>query len=91
LRLEELAVEALQGFVVGRQVDGRPVTPHLNALAKETLYFPAIFGQTSAGGTSDAELLVQASLHPREHGAAFVLHGGNTFRSLPRVEGCPRP
>ena len=80
-----IQVEALQGFVIGRQVDGRPVTPRLNALASETLYFPTIYGQTSAGGTSDAELLVQASVHAREQAAAFVLHAGNAYLSLPHM------
>lgn len=80
-----IQVEALQGFVIGREVDGRPVTPRLNALAKEMLHFPAIFCQTSAGGTSDAELLVQASLYPREQGAAFILHATNAYAALPQV------
>lgn len=80
-----IQVEALQGFVVGREVDGRPVTPRLNALAREMASFPAIFVQTSAGGTSDAELLTQASLYPREQGAAFILHAQDAYASLPQV------
>lgn len=76
-------VEALQGFTVGLTIGGRPVTPHLNRLAGESLYFTNVFGQTKDGNTSDSEFLANTSLYPAPRGAAFVRFSGNQFEALP--------
>jgi phosphoglycerol transferase MdoB-like AlkP superfamily enzyme len=76
-------VEALQGFTVGLTIGGQPVTPNLNRLAGQSLYFSNIYGQTKHGNTSDSEFMANTSLYPATRGAAFVRFSGNAFESLP--------
>ncbi|MGX5609515.1 LTA synthase family protein [Bacillus cereus] len=73
--------ESLQSFVIGKTVNGQEITPNLNKLAKESFYFSNIFDQTGQGRTSDAEILVNASLHPLPTGSVHVRFPGNTFDS----------
>ncbi|HBR21856.1 MAG TPA: hypothetical protein DD713_04715 [Nitrospiraceae bacterium] len=80
-----IQVESLQNFVIGKSHGGREITPNLNKLAREGLYFNNIFDQTAAGVSSDATLLANASLYPARWGAASFLYYQNRFDSLARV------
>ncbi|WP_407944565.1 LTA synthase family protein, partial [Paenibacillus xylanivorans] len=40
-----LQLESFQNFLIGLQVDGQEVTPHLNELAGQSLYFPNFYQQ----------------------------------------------
>ena len=68
-------VEALQSMVLDSEVDGAAVTPNLDRLAARSLRFDNFFHQASQGRTSDAELLVDCSLHPARFGTAFFRYG----------------
>ncbi|MDW8799760.1 LTA synthase family protein [Clostridium sp. A1-XYC3] len=78
-----IQVEALQGFVIDSKVNGEEITPNLNKLAKNSVYFNNIFYQTAAGGTSDAEFMTNNSLYPASSGAAYFLYAGNEFNGMP--------
>lgn len=80
-----IQVEALQGWVVGAQVDGQPITPFLDAATEHALYFDQIFDQTAQGRTSDAEYLVLNAGHPIAMGALAFLHDDNEFYTLAHV------
>ncbi|MGB6780297.1 MAG: LTA synthase family protein [Planococcus citreus] len=80
-----LQVEALQNFVLNREVNGQEITPNLNRLARENLYFPNFYEQTALGRTSDAEFLLNTSLYPTAEGSAYMLHAENTFDALPGI------
>ncbi len=75
--------EALQGFVIGRSILGQEITPNLNTLIKDSMYFNNFYHQTAQGTTSDAELLTQCSLYPLPSGAAYIRYSGNRYDSLP--------
>lgn len=77
-----IQVESLQGFTVGLRVGGTEVTPNINRLAKESLYFPKTYNQTAGGNSSDAEFMVNTSLFPTSKGVAFVRFAGNSYNSL---------
>lgn len=78
-----IEMEALQQFVIGSKVDGQDVTPNLNALIQESIYFDNYFSQIAEGNTSDAEFISLTSMYPLQAGSAFVLRGNNTYRALP--------
>ncbi|HWV37028.1 MAG TPA: LTA synthase family protein [Vulgatibacter sp.] len=80
-----LQVEALQGFAAGLVVDGQPITPRLDELARESLRFPNYFHQAATGRTSDAQFLANCSLGVSPAGAVAFLYAGNEFRCLPSV------
>jgi lipoteichoic acid synthase len=75
-------LEAFQSFVLNTKINGQEVTPNLNKLAKTSLVLDNLFGQTSWGGTSDAEFLSNVSLFPAREGAVYYQYAGNTYDSL---------
>ena len=80
-----IQVEALQSFVIGRTWNGQPVTPRLNELLGESVYFERFYHQTAQGRTSDAEFAAQCSLHPLASGSVFIRHAGRTYDCLPGI------
>ncbi|WP_010094718.1 LTA synthase family protein [Ornithinibacillus scapharcae] len=75
-------IEALQDFVIGREVNGEEITPNLNRLKEESVYFENFFHQTGQGRTSDADLLVNTSLYPLQSGSAFTRFPVNTYQTI---------
>ena len=63
-------------------MNGQVITPFLNELTKDpdTFYFIDFYHQTGLGKTSDSEFIVENSLYPRNGGAVFFTHSGNTYR-----------
>ncbi|GAB4257325.1 LTA synthase family protein [Thermincola ferriacetica] len=80
-----LQVEALQSIVLNLNINGQEITPNLNKLMKESLYFPNFYSQTAQGNTSDAEFLANVSLYPLQKGSVYFLYTKNDYRSLPQV------
>lgn len=76
-------VESLQNFPIGQKYRGQEITPNLNRLVGESLYFTDAHHQTADGSTSDAEFLLDTSLYPMAKGSVFFLKAGSQFRSLP--------
>ena len=57
-------LESFQNFPLHKSLDGQELTPVLNALSKECLYFPHFFHQVGKGNTSDAEFMLNTSIYP---------------------------
>lgn len=82
LNLVVIQVEAMQEFVVDLEMEGEEVTPFLNKMKNEALYFDNIYHQVAAGNTSDAEFLLNVGLYPAPIGAVNYLHATNKFITL---------
>ncbi|HEU4965695.1 MAG TPA: LTA synthase family protein, partial [Bacilli bacterium] len=78
-----IQLEAMQNFLVNRQVNGQEVTPNMNKLIGESLYFDNYFPQIGQGNTSDAEFMSLNSLYPTPAGSVYVLAGDKKYQSLP--------
>jgi phosphoglycerol transferase MdoB-like AlkP superfamily enzyme len=78
-------VEALQNFVIHRSVEGQEITPNLNRLAEESLYFDHFYHQTAQGRTVDAEFAVNTSLQPLSAGSVFVRFPKHYYEALPSI------
>lgn len=76
-------LESFQTSVIGQTINGQELTPNLNALRDEMLYFPNFYHQTHEGRTSDAEFTVNASLYPVKSGSVYTQYATNTFDALP--------
>ncbi len=79
-----IQVEALQEFVINKSINGKEITPNLNKLIKNSLYFDNYYTETAGGGTSDAELLSNVSMFPAKEGATYIRFSGNDYYSLSR-------
>lgn len=80
-----LQVESLQTFVVGFSIEGQEITPALNKIAKNSLYFPNSFAQISRGGTADANFLANCSLLPTDPEIVYIDYAGNDYSCLPEI------
>jgi len=77
-----IQMEALQGFLVGQKINGKEITPNLNKLIEESLYFNNIYVQVAGGNTSDAEFMTNTSLYPAKEGAAYFRFSTNEYNTL---------
>lgn len=78
-----IAMESLQEFVIGNNLEGQEITPFLNSLIKDSYYFNNIYHQTAQGKSSDSEFVIDTSLYPLPSGAVFFTHAQNTNNGLP--------
>ncbi|MBO9539506.1 LTA synthase family protein [bacterium] len=83
MNLITLQLESFESFPVGMTIDGQEITPNLNRIAKESLYFPNVFYQTARGNTSDAEFMLLNSILPLRDASINWLFPENDFSSLP--------
>ncbi|OXS62635.1 hypothetical protein B1A99_01910 [Cohnella sp. CIP 111063] len=77
--------EAFQTFVIGQSIGGEEITPNLNRLIGQSVYFPNFYHQTAQGRTSDADFLTSCSMHPLPTGSVFIRFAGNEFDCAPGI------
>jgi len=75
-------MESMQNFLMDLEFNGEKVTPNLNKLAKEGLFFSNFYPQVSTGTSSDAEYMMLTGLLPSSSGTVFVSYSDNTFRTM---------
>ena len=59
-----LQVESLENFVINQKVYGQEITPTLNKLLSNSIYFNNIYEQNNSGTSSDADFMVNTSTFP---------------------------
>ena len=74
--------ESLQNFAIGLEFNGQEVTPNLNKLVKESLYFNNFYAQVGVGTSSDSEFTYATSLLPANSGTVFVNYYNNKFTTI---------
>lgn len=74
--------ESLQNFVIGLEINGQEITPNLNKLIKESLYFDNFYAQVGVGTSSDSEFTYASSLLPANNGTVFVNYFNNKFSTI---------
>lgn len=77
--------ESMQNFLIGLEFNGKEVTPNLNKLAKNSLYFSNFYAQVSVGTSSDSEFTLNTSLMPTNNGTAFVSYFNREYTSIPKL------
>ena len=78
-------MESIQNFLVNMQVNGVEVTPTINKLSKEGMYFSNFFPQISIGTSSDTEFTLNTSLMPASSGTVFVQYYDRDYVSIPKL------
>lgn len=77
--------ESIQNFLIGLKFNGQEVTPNLNRLASEGLYFNNFYTQVSVGTSSDTEFTFNTSLMPANIGTAFSNYADKEYVSIPKL------
>lgn len=78
-------MEAFQQFVIGQSIGGQEITPHLNELIGQSVYFPNFYHQTGQGHTSDADFSTSCSMHPLPTGSVFIRFSNHEFDCAPAI------
>ena len=77
--------ESMMNNAIGLTFNGVEVTPTLNKLASEGMYFSNFYSQVSVGTSSDTELTYNTSLMPTKSGTAFVSYSDRIYNSIPKL------
>ncbi|MBE6146891.1 MAG: LTA synthase family protein [Firmicutes bacterium] len=77
--------ESIQSVVMDLSFNGQELTPNLNKLAKESLYFSNFYTQVSVGTSSDSEFTLNTSLMPTNTGTAFVSYFNREYVTIPKL------
>lgn len=80
-----IQAESFQNFAINLEVEGKEVTPFINSLLRESIYFPNTYQQIGPGNTSDAEFLFNTSAYPSAIEAASDIYGKKQIPSLPKL------
>ena len=74
--------ESFQAFNIGLKFNGQEVTPNINKLIKESLYFNNFYAQVGVGTSSDTEFTYATSLLPSNNGTVFVNYYNDKFVTI---------
>ncbi|MGE5456283.1 MAG: LTA synthase family protein [Ignavibacteriales bacterium] len=77
--------ESIQQFLLNTSFNNIPVTPNLNRLASEGLYFSNFYAQESVGTSSDSEFTINTSLMPATSGTVFVSYWDRKYVATPQI------
>lgn len=74
--------ESLQGFLMNLKFNGKELTPNLNKLAREGIYFSNFYSQESVGNSSDSEFTSLTSLLPSSSGTVFMNYFNRDYETI---------
>ena len=77
--------ESIQGFTMNVKMNDRELTPNLNKLAKEGIYFSNFYSEESVGNSSDSEFTLLTSLMPSSSGTVFMNYFDREYQTLPKL------
>ena len=77
--------EALQDLPVNRKLNGIVITPNLNKLIKESVYYKNGISQIGRGTTSDAEFAFSTSCYPDPNASVFETMANRNYIGLPSL------
>ncbi len=75
-------LESIMSFLIDLEINGKEVTPNLNKLVSESMYFDNFYPQVSAGTSSDTEFTFSSSLMPVQSGTVFVSYYNRSYITL---------
>lgn len=77
-------MESMQTFLMSLSFNGKEVTPNLNALAKEGMFFKNFYPEVSTGTSSDTEFTLLTGLLPASSGTVFVSYYDRKYFTIPK-------
>ena len=80
-----LHMESIMNFLINLKINGVEVTPNLNKLVNESMYFDNFYPQVSVGTSSDTEFTFNTSLMPVQSGTVFVSYYNRNYVSLEKL------
>ncbi len=78
-------MESIQSFLLDMSYNGKEVTPRINQLAEEGMYFSNFYPQVSTGNSADSEFTLLSSFYPASTGTIFVNYYDRYYNTMPQV------
>lgn len=78
-------MESMMSMFVDMKINGQEVTPFLNKLTREGLYFSNFYPEIGVGTSSDTEFTLNTSLMPALSGTVFVNYYDRNYLSLEKL------
>lgn len=79
--------ESIQQFTMNLNFNGKELTPTLNKLASEGLYFSNFYAQESVGTSSDSEFTFSTGLMPASSGTVAINYFDREYVTIPKLLG----
>ncbi len=80
-----IQVESLENAVINQKIAGQEITPNLNRLAAQGLYFSNYYSPIGPGTTADAEFMTLDSLYSLPDTVAFIKYPYDNYNALPEL------
>lgn len=80
-----IQVESLESFIIGHEYNGKKITPELDNIISNGIYFPNIYEQVNEGTSSDCDLMINTSMLPLRRGSTFFRYPNCNYNSLPKI------
>ncbi len=84
-----IQLESFNNFLIGLElnIDGKwvEVTPNINKLVSENIYFDNFYSSTGIGNTSDAEFTMATGLYPTGGSYPIYKYDENAYQTLPKM------
>ena len=76
-----LQLESLNEYIIGKEVNGKEITPNLNKFFNENIYCSDMYNQ-GLGSTADSEFEMGNSMYPLENGYVFQKYFNNEWLDI---------
>ena len=80
-----LQIESLENFVINQKVYGQEITPNLNKLINNSIYFNNIHEQNNAGNSIDMDMMAASGVLPLGDVITYLNYPEVKYSSLPRL------
>ncbi|MDO5569397.1 MAG: LTA synthase family protein [bacterium] len=77
--------ESIQTLTMDLSFNGLEMTPNLNKLANEGIFFNKFYAQVAVGNSSDSEFTFNTSLLPASSGTVFVSYFDREYVTIPKI------
>lgn len=77
--------ESIQDYTMNVAFNDEELTPNINRLASEGIYFSNFYSQESVGNSSDSEFTLLSSLMPSSSGTVFMNYFDRDYVTLPKL------
>ena len=77
--------ESIQNSAINQEFNGEQVTPNLNRIKDEGIYFSNFYSQASSGTSSDSEFTFASSLFPVTNGSVAVSYWNREYETLQKL------
>ncbi len=77
--------ESIQTIAMNLEFNGKQVTPNLNKLREEGIFFSNYYSQVGVGTSSDAEFTFNTSLMPSSNGTVFMNYFNREYITIPKL------